>query len=284
MLTDWPPGPGRAVDVDLQVALLDLDVHLLGLGHDGDRRRRRVDASLRLGLGHPLDAVRPALELEDRVGAVALDRVRRLLDPTRVARRHLDLLPAEAAPLGVALQQPREVSGPELPFVPALAAADLDDHVLLVGGVALGERELQLLLEPRDVGLVVADHLGELGVAFRRVEVLARLLPLLRELPRPFELLQAPPDVGRLTVVVVDRGVGHPLLRFRVGPVELRHQIVECRHRGLRLARELCVEADVGNPRQRLRHRAVLFRVVRGLRERGLHRGSARCRARSARP
>ena len=196
---------GRAVDVDLQVALLDLDVHLLRLRHHGDRRGRRVDASLRLGLGHALDAMRPAFELEDRVGAVALDRERRLLDAARVARRHLDLLPAEAAPLGVALQQPREIAGPELPLVAALAAADLDDHVLLVGGVALGERELQLLLEPRDVGLVVADHLGELGVAARRVEVLARLLPLLRELPRPLELLQAPADVGRLTVVVVDR-------------------------------------------------------------------------------
>ena len=133
----------------------------------------------------------------------------------------------------------REVAGPELAFVAALAAADLDDHVLVVGRVALDERELQLLLEPRDVGLVVADHLGELGVALRRVEVGARLLPLLRELPRALELLQAPADVGRLAVVVVDRGVGHALLRLRVGAVELRDEIVECGHRGLRLAREL---------------------------------------------
>ena len=81
------PGPRRAIDVDLQVAVLDSDVDILGLRHHRDRRSRRVDAPLRLGLGHALDAVRAALELEHRVRAVALDRERRLLQAAGVARR-----------------------------------------------------------------------------------------------------------------------------------------------------------------------------------------------------
>ena len=153
-------------------------------------------------VGHALDAVRAALELEDRVRAVALDREGALLHPAALARAHLELLPLEAAPLGVALEHPRDVGRPERRLVAADALADLDDHVLVVGGVALDERELQLLLEPRDLGLVVGDHLGELGVAARRVEVGARLPPRLRELVRPLELLQRagrppPPRGGR---------------------------------------------------------------------------------------
>ena len=87
VLTDWPPGPGRAVDVDLQVVLVDLDVDLLGLRQHGDRRRRGVDAALRLGLGHALDAVRAALELEHGVGAVAADLERVRAVATRSASR-----------------------------------------------------------------------------------------------------------------------------------------------------------------------------------------------------
>ena len=72
---------GRAVDVDLQVVLVDLDVDLLGLRHHRDGRGGRVDAALRLGLGDALHAVRAALVLEDREGAVALDREHDLLKP-----------------------------------------------------------------------------------------------------------------------------------------------------------------------------------------------------------
>src|SRR5438067_12543206 len=67
-------GPGRTVDVDLEVVVVELDVDILGLGHHGDSRRRGVDPALRLGHRNPLDAMGPALPLEDRVRAVALDR------------------------------------------------------------------------------------------------------------------------------------------------------------------------------------------------------------------
>ena len=178
-------GARRAVDVDLQILLVDLDVDVLGLGHHRDGRGRGVDPALRLGVGHALHAVGAALVLVDRVGAVALDREDALLDPAALARADLELLPLEAAPLGVALEHAREVAGPERRLVAADALADLDDHVLVVGRVALDERELQLLLEPRDLGLVVGDHLGELGVAARRVEVGARLPPACASLYGP---------------------------------------------------------------------------------------------------
>ena len=221
----------RAVDVDLEVLLVDLDVDILGLGHHGDRRGRGVDPALRLGVGHALDAVRAALVLEDRVRAVALDRVDALLDPAAVARAHLELLPLEAAPLGVALEHPREVGGPERRLVAADALADLDDHVLLVGRVALDERELQLLLEPGDLGLVVGDHLGELGVGLARPR--GRRAPgatACGEPVRPLELLQAPADLLRLAVVVVDRRIRHAVLRLLVGALELLDELVETGH------------------------------------------------------
>ena len=192
-----------------------------------------MDATLRLGLGNPLDAVCAALVLEDREGAVALDRVGALLDPPGLARRDLDLLPLETTVLGVFLEHVCEVGGPELALLPAFAAADLDDHVLAVGRVVLDEREHQLLFEPRHVGLVIGDHLRQLGVVARRVEVGASLLPRLRELPWALELFQAATDLGRFAVVVVDGWIGHPLARLQVGALELLDEFVQIRHRRL---------------------------------------------------
>ena len=129
-------------------------------------------------VGHALHAMGAALELEHRIGAVALDREHRLLDAAAVVRRRLELLDLEPAPLRVALQHPLQLVRPERGLVAADALPHLDDHVLVVGRIALRERELQLLFEPRDLGLVVADHLGELGVAARGREVRLRLPPV----------------------------------------------------------------------------------------------------------
>ena len=119
VLTDWPPGPGGAVDVDLQVVRVDLDLDLLGLGQHRDGRRRGVDAALRLGLRHPLHAVRAALVLEDGVGAVALDREGDLLEAADLGGRLREHLGREAAPLGVAGEHPVEVAGEQRRLVAA---------------------------------------------------------------------------------------------------------------------------------------------------------------------
>src|SRR5207237_8926716 len=87
--------PGRAVDVDLQVVGIDLHLDLLGLRHHRDRRSGRVDAPLRLRLGHALDAVRAALPLEDGIRAVALERERGLLEAAGLARARATALDAQ---------------------------------------------------------------------------------------------------------------------------------------------------------------------------------------------
>ena len=100
-----------------------------------------MDAPLRLGLRHALDAVRAALVLEDREGAVALDGEDDLLEAARLALVRRQDLGLEAAPLGVAGEHAVDVAGPERRLVAADALAHLDDHVLRVGRVALDERE-----------------------------------------------------------------------------------------------------------------------------------------------
>ena len=141
MFTDCPPGPVRAVDVDLQVVRIDLDLDLLGLRHDGDSRGGRVDPPLRLRLGDALHAVRAALPLEDGVRAVTLDRERHFLVAAALARARAELLDLEAAALGVTREHPVEVARPERRLVAADALAHFEDHVLLVGRVALHHRE-----------------------------------------------------------------------------------------------------------------------------------------------
>src|SRR5205085_10737440 len=57
----------------LDVGVLDLDLHLVRLGQHGDGGGRGVDAALRLGLGHALDAVAAALVAQVGVGVLAGD-------------------------------------------------------------------------------------------------------------------------------------------------------------------------------------------------------------------
>ena len=136
----------------------------------------------------------------------------------------------EAAPLGVAGQHPEDVPRPDRGLVAAHAGADLEDHVLGVGRIGLDERELQLLLQSRDVGGQIVRERGELGVAAGGVEVGARLSPLLRELVRRFQLLQPTPHLGSLPVVVVDRGIGHAGAHLLVGALEVVDQLVDGGH------------------------------------------------------
>src|SRR4051794_10927695 len=193
--------------------------------------------ALRLRLRHALHAVCPALELEHRVGAVALDleRVRAVVRAERLC--------LEPAPFGVAREHPVEVARPQAGLVAARARADLDDHVLLVVRVALDHREPDLLLEllhprPRRLHLraqlrivaTLGEHLlRALGVGFR-------MPPLLRELRARGELVEEAPRL-RVTLPVPNHlGIRH--LRLRIletgldllderldhGPEELRRR------------------------------------------------------------
>src|ERR1700733_6259715 len=103
-----------------------------------------MHAPLRLGLWHALHPVSSALVLEHRVGAVALDRERVL---ALAGVKRLDL---EAEALGVARRHALEAAGPETPRIPAGAALNLDENVLVVVGVARDHRDADLLLELGD--------------------------------------------------------------------------------------------------------------------------------------
>src|SRR5262245_14303643 len=125
-----PAGPGRAVDVDLQLVRVDLDLDLLRFGHDRHGCGRRVDATLRLRLRYALHAMRAALPLEDGVRTLAADREGDLLEAAGVVRACAELLDLEAAPLCVARQRTKQIARPDRGLVAADALTDLDDHVL----------------------------------------------------------------------------------------------------------------------------------------------------------
>src|SRR5262245_22896398 len=222
--------PGRAVDVDLQVVGIDLDLDFFDLRHDRDGGRGRVDPALRLRLRHALDTVRPTLPLEDGVGAVALDSEGDLLEAAAVVGARREGFRLEAAALRVAVQHPIHVAGPERRLVAARRLADLDEHVFRVGWVGLHERELQLLLERAEPLLELGDELLQVAVAARRVEVVAHLAPLQGQLVRGLELLEAPSDLRRLAVIVVDGRVRHALLRLAVGALELADELFHHAH------------------------------------------------------
>ena len=153
--------------------------------------------------------MRPALVLEDRVRAVALDR------EGVGAVGGLQQLDGEAAPLGVLREHAKQVAGPDARLVAARAGADLDDDVLVVVGVALDHRQADLLLEALDLRARGAEHLAHLGI-LALVEHLARARlvvlrapPFLGELRRRLELPVRPTGRGRTVAIPEDVGVGH---------------------------------------------------------------------------
>src|SRR5260221_5080473 len=138
--------------------------------------------------------MRAALPLEAAVRAVALQGERDLLEAAAVARARAELFDLEAEPLRVAREHPVDVARPERRLVAADALAHLEDHVLVIGGIARHHREPELLLEPPGSLLELPDELLEVGVLARPREVLAPRAPPLCELVRGFQGLHAPAD------------------------------------------------------------------------------------------
>ena len=180
--------------------------------------------------GNTLHAVCPSLELEDRVRALAFHREHDLLHAARLVLARRKGLCLEAAALGVAGQHPVQVSRPERGFVTSDALAHLQDHVLLVRRIRLDERELQLLLEPGQLGLELGRHRRELRIVPGRLEIGLGLPPRVGELLRAFQLLEPAARLGGLAVVVVDGGIGHPLLRLRVGALQVVDEVLDRGH------------------------------------------------------
>ena len=120
------------------------------LGHHGDRARGRVDAALRLGLGHALHAVAARLELELRVHAVADDAHDHFLvaaelggDADTISTFHR-CAPHSARTCGTGRPRTAPTRRRRCP------ARIFEEHVALVVGVLRQQRRLQLDLERRD--------------------------------------------------------------------------------------------------------------------------------------
>ena len=188
VLTDWPPGPGRAVDVDAQVRVVDLDVDLLRFRKHRDRRRRSVDPAAALRHRDALDPVDAAFIFQPGEHALAADRGDHLLVAAHFRRAGRDELDLPALALGVALVHPEEVAGEQGRLVAAGAGADLEHRRPLVGGVARQQLERQRPFRLGQLGLEVGEllrrHLPDLG---------ARIGQHLRE---QLDLGPDPPDLA----------------------------------------------------------------------------------------
>ena len=103
---------------------------------------------VRLGVGHALDPVHAALELEPREDAAALDLGDDLLVAAGRALAFGDDLDPPALELGVARIHAEEVAGEERGLVAARAGADLEDGALLVRLVLRQEQDAQVLRRP----------------------------------------------------------------------------------------------------------------------------------------
>ena len=163
-----PAGARSAVGVDAKVRGIQHDVaDRARLGQDRDRAGGSVDAPLRLGGGHSLDAVAAGLELELGVSALPDHARDDLLVPAGVTRRlgyHLHL-PALA--FRVARIHAKEIAREERRLVSAGPGADLEEDVALVVGILRQQPLLQLRFENDeplaahfDLAFRVASHLG----------------------------------------------------------------------------------------------------------------------------
>ena len=159
VFTPWPPGPGRAVDVDAQLLLVDLDV--VGALH----HRRHLDPGER-GLPAALvverrDADEPVGALLDReraVGERGVHRERGRLDPGLLGVGGVVDVGAVAVPLGPAQVHPHQHLGEVGGVDPAGLGPDGDQRLALVvlarqQGAHLQRGDVLAQLGPLGVGV-----------------------------------------------------------------------------------------------------------------------------------
>ena len=163
--------PAARGDADLEVLVVDLDVDLVGLGEDGHRRRRRVDAALRLRGGHALHAVDAPFEAKLRVDVAAGDERDALLEAAGGALALREDLDLPALSLGVARVHAKEVGREERGLFAALRAPELEDGVLSLVRVGREEEQLDRLFEALAIAVELRElrlrEIAELGILER---------------------------------------------------------------------------------------------------------------------
>src|SRR5665647_611070 len=209
--------------------------------HAGDRSGRGVDASRGLGGRDALHAVHPALVLEGREGAPALDLERDFLVAAVVVLVGAQDVDLEALRLRVARVHARQVAGEQRRLVAAGAGADLDDHVLGVVGVAREHAYADLFAELLEPAAALAElllrevaHLGVGGVVAEEDFGVGHGLLGFAEAARQFvDLLQLgvlAGDVGVAPAVAEHLGVGELRVELLVGALDLVDEVVDGGH------------------------------------------------------
>ena len=216
-----PPVARGAVDIDLQIIVVDLDrVYLFNLRqhvHLGERGVARVLLIERRDPHQPMHAV---LGAQPAVRRFPFHLQRRRLDPGLVALHPVDQLGRELRALRPAQIHSLQHLRPVLRLHAARAGANLYDRIPLVVGPRKGQLE-RLLLDLRGDRPYFLLQLGRQ----RRVVVRRRQLHELRRLIRA--ALQAAPDIDR------------PLPRRQTPHLRARalRVVPEVRRRGLPLQR-----------------------------------------------
>ena len=197
-------GTRCAEEVLADIGRIELDVKLASLGENGHGGGRCLDAALRFGLGHTLDAVHAGLVFHDAVHAVgaAGELEHNLLVTTGGAGGLVGDFQFPAAALGEVLVHAEQVAGKDGGFVAAGAAADFHHGILAVVGVGRNEEELDLLLHFGELGLNIghffAGHLLEVLVLFVHEDVLG-----LRQLVHQAFVFQPGGDDGLQLLVIL---------------------------------------------------------------------------------
>jgi len=160
----------RAIGIDAQIGVVDLDLDILGFRQNRDGGGGGVDAPLRLGLRHALNAVDAALELQPAEHALAGDRGDDFLVAAHLAFGDAIDLYAPAVVLGVALVHAEEIAREQRRLVAASAGAHFQDGrgvlVLVARGQQQGDLALQvrqLLLQPLQFVARQLRHLRIVG-------------------------------------------------------------------------------------------------------------------------
>ena len=127
-----------------------------------------------------------------------------------------------------------QVAGEQCRLVAPGAGADLDDHVLVVVGVALDHRQANLLPQLLQPSRRLGDHRLQLGVVAVLgqqlpcpLEVVAELAILGRQRVRALELPVLPSDLGIALPVGDHRRIGHLTLELRVAALYLLDQLLD---------------------------------------------------------
>src|SRR5438105_883975 len=154
-----PAFAAGAVDVDLEVVVVDDEVRLLSLRQHRHRRRRRVNATLRLGRRHALNAMDAGLELELRVRPSPNDLEDDLFEAPliRSAGRQLFGLPTMS--LRITEVHLVEIAGEERGLFPTLPRADLNDDVLFVERIARHQLRAKTRRQLAHLGAKLGDLL-----------------------------------------------------------------------------------------------------------------------------